>query len=212
MRAAKWTGSGGASMAAVSAPISTQRERAGPQPRYGGAKKGGAQPTEGEALGRSRGGLTTKLHLVSEGHGRPLAVTLTAGQRHESTQLAPLLDRIRVPRYQPDGRPRRGRPRKRPRRLLGDKGYSYRKCRQELRRRGIPHLIPERRDQREQRRRQGRRGGRPCRFVAAEYQERNRVERAVNRLKNWRRIATRYDKRAENYLAFVLIGCIMLWL
>jgi transposase len=81
-----------------------------------------------------------------------------------------------------------------------------------LRRRGIRHLIPERKDQRQQRQKKGSRGGRPCRFSREEYRERNWIERLINRLKRWRRIATRYEKRAENFLAFVLIACIMLWL
>lgn len=137
---------------------------------------------------------------------------ITEGQRHESTQLEVLLDGLRVPRQDAAGRPRRGRPRKRPERLLGDKGFSYPRCRRLLRRRGIAHLIPERRDQREQRVKKGRRGGRPCHFSRDEYAQRSSVERLVNRLKQWRRIATRYEKRAENYHAFVLFGCILLWL
>jgi transposase len=177
-----------------------------------GAKKGGAEPVAGEALGRSRGGLTTKIHLASEGKGRPLAAVLSEGQRHDSTQLEPVLDRIRVPRRARSGQPKAGRPRKRPRRLLLDKGYAYRRCRQALRQRGIPHMIPERRDQREQRRKKGSRGGRPCRFSREEYRQRAWIERLINRLKQWRRIATRYEKRAQNYQAFVLLGCIMLWL
>jgi transposase len=186
-----------------------------PAPRRaaGGEKeKGGSQPVAGEALGRSRGGLTTKIHLAGEGKGRPLAVVLSEGQRHESTQLEPVLDRIRVPRQSPDGRPRRGRPRKRPERLLLDKGYAYPKCRRALRRRGIPSMIPERKDQRQQRLRKGSRGGRPCRFSREEYRQRSWIERLINRLKQWRRIATRYEKRAQNYQAFVLIGCLLLWL
>ena len=110
-----------------------------------------------EALGRSRGGFTTKLHLAADGRGRPLTVRLTAGQRHESTQLEPVLDSIRVPR-------KRGRPRKRPDQTALDKGYSYPKCRKGLRRRGLRHVIPERKDQREQRQAKGFRGGRPPRF------------------------------------------------
>jgi transposase len=73
-------------------------------------------------------------------------------------------------------------------------------------------MIPERRDQRQRRVKKGSRGGRPCRFSREEYRQRSWIERLVNRLKRWRRIATRYEKRAENYLAFVLIGCIILWL
>jgi transposase len=177
-----------------------------------GAKKGGAKPVAGEALGRSRGGLTPKVHLAAEGKGRPLAVLLSEGQRHDSTQLEPVLDRIRVPRQSRSGAPKRGRPRKRPHRLLADKGYSYPRCRRALRRRGIPSMIPERKDQREQRRKRGSRGGRPCRFSREEYGQRSWIERLINRLKHWRRIATRYEKRAENYQAFVLFGCILLWL
>ena len=156
--------------------------------------------------------MSTKIHLAGEGNGRPLAVVLTPGQRHESTQLEAVLDRIRVPRRHPDGQPKRGRPRKRPTRLVGDKGYSYRRCRRALRRRGIAHMIPERRDERRRRREKGSRGGRPCRYSREQYRHRSQVERLVNRLKRWRRIATRYEKRAENYLAFVLIGCLILWL
>jgi len=150
--------------------------------------------------------------LVGDGQGRPLTVVVTAGQRHESTPLERVLDTVRVPRQHAAGRPKPGRPRKRPACLLADKGFSYRRCRAALRRRGIPHLIPERRDQREQRQRKGRRGGRPCRFSREAYRERSWIERLINRLKRWRRIATRYEKRAANYQAFVHLGCILLWL
>ena len=129
---------------------------------------------------------------------------LTAGQRHDSTQLEAVLDAIRVPR--PGGR---GRPRKRPDHLLGDKGYSYARCRQELRRRGIPHTLPERRDQRERR---AQRRGRPLPFDAPRYRRRNVVERCINRLKQWRGLATRYEKRAANYRALVVIAALMIWL
>jgi transposase len=151
-------------------------------------------------LGHSRGGLTTKLHLAVDGKGRPLAVTLTGGQRHESTQLQPLLDAISVPR--PGGQ---GRPRKRPAHLLADRGYSYTTCRRLLRRRGIGHTIPTRVDQRG-------RPGRPPGFDPGRYRQRNVVERCVNRLKQWRGIATRFDKRAANYRAAVVIVSLILWL
>jgi transposase len=135
-----------------------------------------------------------------DGKGRPLAITLTPGQRHESTQLRTLLDGIRVPR--PDGV---GRPRKRPDYLLADRGYSYPTCRRTLRRRGIAHTIPTRSDQR----------GRPVRplgFDPERYRRRNVVERCMNRLKHWRGLATRYDKRAASYRAMVVIAALMLWL
>lgn len=117
-----------------------------------------------------------------------------------------MLDHVRVPRRSG------GRARTRPDLLLADKGYSYPHCRRMLRRRGIRHCIPERSDQREQRRRKGQRGGRPVSFDAASYRRRNVVERAIGRLKQFRRIATRYEKRALNYLAFLQLAAIMLWL
>ena len=129
---------------------------------------------------------------------------LTEGHRHDSTQLEPVLDAIRVPR--PGGR---GRPRKRPAHLLADKGYSYPRCRRALRRRGIPHTIPERTDQRARR---AHRPGRPPTFDRARYRRRNVVERCINRLKQWRGLATRYEKRAANYRAMVVIAAILLWL
>jgi transposase len=190
-----------ASTARSSEPISTPRARPGPLPR---AKKGEV-PLAREALGYSRGGFSTKLHLAFEGRGRPLSIQLTGGQRHESPQLAAVLDGIRVPRP-------RGRPRQRPADLALDKGYSYPNCRRLLRRRKLRHVIPERRDQREQRRAKGCQGGRPPRYQHAAYRLRNWAERGVNRLKQWRAVATRYDKRAASYLATVQFAAIMIWL
>ncbi len=148
--------------------------------------------------------MTTKLHLACDGRGRPLAVVLTPGQRHDSTQLEPVLDAIRVPR--PGNQ---GRPRKRPDHLIADKGYSYDRCRRVLRRRGIRHTMPERDDQRARR---ATRPGRRPRFDRDTYRRRNVVERAVNRLKQYRAIATRYAKRAVNYRAMVVIASIMIWI
>jgi transposase len=131
-------------------------------------------------------------------------VVISAGHRHDSTQLAPVLDGIRVPR--PGGR---GRPRTRPDRLIADKGDSYARCRQLLRRRQIPHTIPERSDQRARR---AARPGRPLVFDKATYGRRNGVARGINRLKQWRGLATRYEKRAANYRALVVIASIVIWL
>lgn len=131
-------------------------------------------------------------------------MVITPGQRHDSTQLRAVLDGIRVPR--PGGR---GRPRMRPDRLIADKGYSYPRCRRLLRQRGIPHTIPERRDQRARR---AARPGRPLGFDKTAYARRNVVERCNNRLKQWRGVATRYEKRAVNYRAMVVLASIVLWL
>ena len=129
---------------------------------------------------------------------------LTPGQRHGSTQPEPLLDAIRVPR--PGGR---GRPRKRPARLIGDKGYSYGRCREALRRRGVPHVIPERDDQRARR---ATRPGRKPAFDREAYRRRNVVERCVNRRKQFRGIATRYEKRAANFRAMAVVASLTIWL
>ena len=102
-----------------------------------------------------------------------------------------------------------GRPRKRPAHVIAGKGYSYPACRQLLRRRGIRHTIPERRDQQQRR---ATRSGRSPAFDAATYRRRNVVERCVNKLKQWRGIATRYEKRACNYRAMVIIAALMIWL
>jgi transposase len=169
-----------------------------------GRRKKGVQHPADEGLGRSRGGLTTKFHLACDGKGRPLSVVITAGHRHDSTQLEPVLAGIRVPR--PGGR---GRPRTRPERLIADKGYSYARCRQLLWQRQIPHTIPERRDQRARR---ATRPGRPLAFDRAIYARRNVVERCINRLKQWRGLATRYEKRAVNYRAMVVLAAIVVWL
>jgi transposase len=129
---------------------------------------------------------------------------LTPGQRHDSTQLEAVLDGIRVPR--PGGR---GAPRKRPDHLIGDKGYSYSHCRRVLRRRGIRHTIPERDDQRQRR---AHRPGRKPAFDRETYRRRNVVERGINRLKQYRTIATRDAKRAANYRAMVVIASILIWI
>jgi transposase len=144
------------------------------------------------------------LHLACDGKGRPLSIVITPGQRHDSTQLEPVLAGIRVPR--PGGR---GRPRTRPDRLIADKGYSYPRCRRLLRERQIPHTIPERSDQRKRR---AIRPGRPLVFDQTIYARRNVIERCINRLKQWRGLATRYEKRVANYRAMVVLACIVLWL
>jgi transposase len=145
--------------------------------------------------------LSTKLHLRTDGRGRPLVLLATPGQRHEVTQLEALLEGGAVKRTGPDGWPGRGRPRRRPAKLVADKGDAFPSARRLLRRRGIAAVIPTKSDQRR----------RPS-FDRAAYRGRNRVERSVNRLKQFRRVATRYDKRACNYLAWVTLTTAITWL
>ncbi|MDX3372396.1 IS5 family transposase [Streptomyces sp. ME02-6987-2C] len=166
-----------------------------------GARKGGLDP----ALGRSRGGLTTKIHLACDGLGRPLGFVLTGGNVNDCTRFTEVMETIRVPRLGS------GRPRTRPVHVLGHKGYSSRAIRTWLRRRGITHTIPERADQVRNRARRGSRGGRPPAFGRELYKRRNVVERCFNRLKQWRGVATRYDKTAESYQAAVTLASLLMW-
>ncbi|WP_425288341.1 IS5 family transposase [Streptomyces melanosporofaciens] len=171
-----------------------------------GARKKG--PPAGEphdhAIGRSRSGLTTKIHLAADGNCRPLAFVLTAGQAGDAPAFTAVMARLRVPR-------RRGRPRTKPDVVLADKAYSSRAIRHHLRRRGIRAVIPIPADQQVHRRRRGSQGGRPPAFDREAYKQRNTVERCINRLKQWRGIATRYEKTATIYLAGLHIAGIFLW-
>lgn len=124
-----------------------------------------------------------------------MAFVASPGQHHECRYAAALLDRGAVQR------PGRGRPRRLPKRVAGDKGYSYPHVRADLRRRGIGAVIPTRSDQR-----------RRPHFDTVAYRTRERVERLIGRLKQYRRVATRYEKRGHHYLAFVTLAAITLWL
>ena len=124
-----------------------------------------------------------------------MTLVLTPGQRHEAVVFASLMASGAVKRRGP------GRPKRRPQRVVGDKGYSSGKIRQYARQHGIRITIPRKQNE--------------CRkgpFNRALYRLRNRIERLVNRCKQFRRLATRYEKRAANYSAMWLIAAMVLWL
>ncbi len=123
-----------------------------------------------------------------------MVVVPTAGHRHEQPVLPRLMECGAVKR------PGRGRPRVRPDAVAGDKGYSSAKVRRYPRGRRIGAIIPTKAAQEPL----------PS-FDRAAYRERNVVERTINRLKQWRRIATRYEKRAANYRAMLTVATILLW-
>lgn len=134
-----------------------------------------------EALGRSQGGFSTKVQLRAEGGGKPLTLGLTPGQRHEATVFERLLEQAAVRRAG------RGRPRLRPRRVVGDQGPTGRARRASCRRRGIRSTIARLRTER-----------RTGPFDRAVDRRRNRVERLIGRCKQYRSPATRYDQRARS--------------
>jgi putative transposase len=144
-------------------------------------------------LGRSRGGLTTKIHALMDSTIRPVTVLLSPGQAADNPRLVPLLDTL-------------ARAGHRPAHLLADKAYSHPSTRRELRRRRLRHTIPERSDQVHHRQATGSAGGRPPAFDPQLYRQRNTIERGFGRFKQWRGIATRYDKYACTYHGGVLLA------
>lgn len=156
-------------------------------------------------LGRSRGGLTSKVHLSAERRCRPLSFELTEGQAADSPRFIPVLEKVKV-------RGPVGRPRTRPDAVAGDKAYSSRANRAYLRRRCIRAVIPEKTDQAAHRKSRGRWGGRPVSHDTELYRDRNTVERCINKIKAWRGLATRYDKTPESYLAGLHLRGAGIWL
>jgi transposase len=148
------------------------------------------------ALGRSRGGWTTKIHALTDAWCAPTTMLLSAGQDGDNPMLLPVIAAHRAHDRTPF-------------RLLADKAYSHPSTRKALRAKKIPHTIPERSDQIARQKAKGSRGGRPPSFDPEIYRERNTVERGFTRLKHWRGIATRYDKYAFTYLGGVTLAAIV---
>ena len=146
------------------------------------------------ALGRSRGGFGSKVHLVCDGHGLALHVLVSAGQRHESLFFEQLMDRVTIRRP-------RGRSGKRPRQVVGDKGYDCPRIRTWLRAHRIKAVIPQKKTRYP-------RTGRPCAFDRAAYRRRNAIERCVGWLKEYRRVGTRYEKLAVNFPNMIILAIV----
>jgi transposase len=145
------------------------------------------------------------VHHLVDGNGRPLVALAGPGQAGDAPMFPHLMRHLRVARLG------RGRPRTRPDRVRGDKAYSSRAIRGHLRARGITAVIPEPADQVGHRKRRGSRGGRPPAFDAVDYRGRNVVERRFNLLKQWRGLATRYDKLAIVYRSAVVLHAVITW-
>ena len=138
---------------------------------------------EAEALGRSRGGFTTKLHAAVDALGNPLGFILTPGQRADITQAEALVEP-----YEVDA-------------VIADKGYDSDAFVRFIESREAEVVIPPKRNRKVKRS-----------YDANLYADRNKVERFFGRIKHYRRIATRYEKTARNYLSMVYLASAMVWL
>jgi len=156
-------------------------------------KKGDPEEPADHALGRSRGGFTTKIHLLCDRHGHPLHVHLTAGQAHESQALETLLEGVNVAGEETDEVLH-------PVRLAGDKGYRADWIDEYLLNEGITPVIPSKENED--------RDARPVEFDRDAYRERNIIERLIGWLKESRRIFTRFEKTAKNYLGMLKMAFI----
>ncbi len=138
---------------------------------------------QNQAIGRSRGGRNTKIHAIADAKGRLLSILLTGGQTHDCPPAQRLI--------------RRTKPAKK---LLGDKAYDSEELRLWLNERGTKVVVPNRSNRKQ-----------PFSFDKQSYKQRHRIENAFCRLKDFRRIATRYDRLARNFLASVCLVAAIVW-
>ena len=148
-------------------------------PSAGGPWQRGGQR---EALGRSRGGLSTKVHLVADAQGRPVRFSITGGQRADVSQAIPLLTGIETGA------------------VIADKGYESNRVLAFIRDQGAEAVIPPKSNRRD-----------PWEYDRELYRERNLIERAFNKLKQWQRIATRYDRRSLYFLSALHLVASVIW-
>jgi transposase len=133
-------------------------------------------------LGRSRGGLSTKIHLVADAKGQPIRFALTGGQYHDAPQAIPLLTGIKAGH------------------VIADKGYESDKVLAFIRSQGAVAVIPPKSNRKS-----------PWEHDRELYKQRNLIERAFNKLKHWRRIATRYDRRSLFFLSALHLAAAIIW-
>ena len=136
-----------------------------------------------QAVGRSRGGRNPKIHALADARGRLIAILLTGGEAHDCPAAERLIRRARAAK-----------------RMLGDKAYDSAELRLWLEDRGTKPVIPNRSNRKQ-----------PFSFNKRRYKERRRIENAFSRLKDFRRIATRYDRLARNFLASVCLAAALVW-
>jgi len=136
-----------------------------------------------QAIGRSRGGRNTKIHAIADAKGRLLSILLSGGEAHDCPVGERLLRRAKAAE-----------------KLLGDKAYDSAELRQCLKQRGTKPVIPNRSNRKQ-----------PFSFDKKTYKKRHRIENAFCRLKDFRRIATRYDKLARNFLASICLAAAIVW-
>ena len=145
--------------------------------------RGRKRGAQKQAIGRSRGGRNTKIHAIADAKGRLLSVLLTGGQAHDCPPAPRLIRRTTAAR-----------------KLLGDTAYDSAALRQWLEERGTKTVIPNQPNRKQ-----------PFRFDKKTYRQRHRIENAFCRLKDFRRIATRYDRLARNFLASVCLVAAIVW-
>lgn len=151
-------------------------------PARSGCKKGDFDEYEDHALGRSKGGFSSKIHVIVDAIGYPVDFDLTRGQKADCTQATPLIEDKEFEN------------------LLGDKGYDTNEIVEAVESKGAQAIIPPKSNRKVQRE-----------YDKEIYKERNKVERFFNRIKQFRRIATRYDKTGSSYMGLLFIASLYIW-
>lgn len=136
-----------------------------------------------QAIGRSRGGRNTKIHAIADAKGRLLSILLSGGEAHDCPPAQRLIRRTKAAR-----------------KILGDKAYDSAELRRWLKARGTKAVVPNKSNRKQ-----------PFSFDKRSYKQRHRIENAFCRLKDFRRIATRYDKLARNFLASICLVAAIVW-